>query len=91
MERKEAFSQVNFTMFEFMDSWTYQLGFPAIEFVKDESNPTNIYATQRFFKMDPLMTDYDHFRWKIPLFLKNSSQEPTSVVWLEEKANGMLV
>ncbi|KAI3419126.1 hypothetical protein GPALN_006887 [Globodera pallida] len=77
---RAALAIVNFSLGEFMDSWTYQTGFPLIS-LKPARNASLLIADQeQFFYLAPAVPNPS--RWKVPLFFDTPTTNET--LWLLE-------
>ncbi|KAL3100685.1 hypothetical protein niasHT_020964 [Heterodera trifolii] len=78
-----ALSIVNFSLGEFMDSWTYQNGFPLISLKSTRNSSLLVADQEQFFYLEPSMPNPS--RWKVPLFLDTKEHKRT--MWLLENGS----
>ncbi|KAK0411404.1 hypothetical protein QR680_005638 [Steinernema hermaphroditum] len=80
-----SFADGRFSLGDFMNSWTFQRGFPLIQIRSLPSGDLTADQQLLWFNWDKIRTPFDTFQWKVPIFLGNSS-----LIWLEENATVLL-
>ncbi|VDK50160.1 unnamed protein product [Anisakis simplex] len=78
VHRKDAFVSSNFGVFEFIDSWIYQPGFPLLKVRRIRGH---FEISQSIFDLDE-SADLAHLQWKVPIFTEHGDKR--GVIWLKE-------
>uniref|UniRef100_A0A1I8BFL5 Peptidase_M1 domain-containing protein n=1 Tax=Meloidogyne hapla TaxID=6305 RepID=A0A1I8BFL5_MELHA len=72
--KSRVLSIVNFSLSEFMDSWTYQTGFPLIQLIALNSTAVLANQVQFFYLQKP---SPNPSLWKVPLFINRKTNGKT--------------
>ncbi|KAM3717958.1 Aminopeptidase [Dirofilaria immitis] len=75
---RDPFLDTNFSVYDYIDSWIYQRGFPLLK-VRQVGNYFEI--SQQIFDFDN-KSEFANTQWKVPIFIRENRRE--EIHWLEE-------